>query len=220
MSRSDALAARRDRLVRSLLSAGYIRSPKVERAMRVVPREKFLPVEMEEEAYVDSPMPIGLGQTISAPHMVAIMEEELELSTGLKVLEIGAGSGYHAAVTAEIVGQSGKVFTIERIPELVKLARTNLESAGYAGNIEVILGDGSRGLPREAPFDRIFVAAGAPDVPAPLVDQLAEEGVMLIPVGSRLMQDLIKIRKRRGKVIQENKGGVIFVPLIGEHGYR
>jgi protein-L-isoaspartate(D-aspartate) O-methyltransferase len=215
----DAFSARRGRMVQHLISAGYVRSPEVERAMRAVPREEFLPREIREEAYVDSPLPIGQGQTISAPHMVAIMQEELELAPGLRVLEIGAGSGYHAAVTAEIVGPKGKVFTIERIPELVDMAKENIRRAGYSGLVEVILGDGSKGLPKEAPFDRIFVAAGAPDVPKPLVDQLAEGGVMLVPVGSRFIQDLMKVRKRKGKTVEERKGGCIFVPLIGEYGY-
>jgi protein-L-isoaspartate(D-aspartate) O-methyltransferase len=210
---------KRDRMIKHLISAGYIRTPEVERAMRSIPREKFLPERMAGDAYVDSPLPIGQGQTISAPHMVAIMQEELELRPGLKVLEIGAGSGYHAAVTAELIRPDGRVFTIERVPELAEMARRNIEASGYSDSVEVILGDGSKGLIKEAPFDRIFVAAGAPEVPKPLTDQLAEDGVMLIPVGSRYLQDLIKVRKKKGKLVEERKGGCIFVPLIGEYGY-
>jgi len=210
---------RRKAMVRRLRSGGYIRTPKVEKAMEAVPREFFLPDRMAEEAYVDSPLPIGNGQTISAPHMVAIMQEELELEPGQKVLEIGGGSGYHAAVTAELVKPNGKVFTIERIPELAETARANIERAGYSDLVEVFQGDGSIGLPDKAPFDRIFVACGAPGIPAPLTEQLADEGIMLVPVGSRHCQDLIKVRKRGEKVTQESRGGCIFVPLIGEHGY-
>jgi protein-L-isoaspartate(D-aspartate) O-methyltransferase len=206
-------------MIRHLISAGYIRTPEVERAMRSVPREKFVPESIAKDAYVDSPLPIGQGQTISAPHMVAIMQEELELRPNLKVLEIGAGSGYHAAVTAEIVKPNGRVFTIERVPELVEMARKNIEASGYSDLVEVILGDGSKGLVKEAPFDRIFVAAGAPEVPKPLTDQLSEGGIMLIPVGNRYLQDLIKVRKKKGKLVEERKGGCIFVPLIGEYGY-
>jgi len=205
--------------VRRLKSAGYIKTAEVERAMEAVPRELFLPADMIDEAYVDSPQPIGRGQTISAPHMVAIMSEELELAPGQKVLEIGGGSGYHAAVTAELVKPDGRVFTIERIPDLVEAARSNLTRAGYSGLVEVVLGDGSKGLPEKAPFDRIFVACGAPDVPSPLVGQLAEKGVMLVPAGSRSCQDLIKVRKRNGRISHESRGGCIFVPLIGEYGY-
>jgi protein-L-isoaspartate(D-aspartate) O-methyltransferase len=217
--RPDPLSERRKAMVRRLRSAGYVRTPEVERAMETVPRELFLPTSMAEEAYVDSPLPIGRGQTISAPHMVAIMSEELELRPGQKVLEIGGGSGYHAAVTAELVRPGGKIFTMERIPELVDAAKSNIARAGYSDLVEVILGDGSKGLPEKAPFDRIFVACGAPDVPAPLVGQLAEMGVMLVPVGGRSCQDLVKVRKRNGRISHESRGGCIFVPLIGEYGY-
>ena len=217
--RPDSFSDRKKAMVRRLKSAGYIKTAEVERAMEAVPRELFLPADMIDEAYVDSPQPIGRGQTISAPHMVAIMSEELELAPGQKVLEIGGGSGYHAAVTAELVKPDGRVFTIERIPDLVEAARSNLTRAGYSGLVEVVLGDGSKGLPEKAPFDRIFVACGAPDVPSPLVGQLAEKGVMLVPAGSRSCQDLIKVRKRNGRISHESRGGCIFVPLIGEYGY-
>jgi protein-L-isoaspartate(D-aspartate) O-methyltransferase len=217
--RPDPFEEQRRDMVRRLVSGGYIKTREVERAMAIVPRELFLPPEMAGEAYVDSPMPIGWGQTISAPHMVAIMEEELELRPGLKVLEIGAGSGYHAAVTANLVKPGGRVISIERIPELVDFANTNVSKAGYSGQVEIVLGDGSKGLPGKAPFDRIFVACGAPDVPDPLVGQLAEGGVMLVPVGSRYCQDLIKVRKANGRLTRESRGGCIFVPLIGEYGY-
>jgi protein-L-isoaspartate(D-aspartate) O-methyltransferase len=210
---------KRDGMIKHLISAGYIRTPEVERAMRSVHREKFVPESMAKDAYVDSPLPIGQGQTISALHMVAIMLEELELRPNLKVLEIGAGSGYHAAVTAELIKPKGRVFTIERVPELVEMARKNIEASGYSDLVEVILGDGSKGLAKEAPFDRIFVAAGAPDVPKPLTDQLSEGGILLIPIGNRYLQDLIKVRKEKGKLVKERKGGCIFVPLIGEYGY-
>ncbi|OGS42214.1 MAG: protein-L-isoaspartate O-methyltransferase [Euryarchaeota archaeon RBG_16_62_10] len=210
----------RNRLVDSLLMRGYIGSAKVEAAMRRVPREEFLPPEVKDEAYIDTPLPIGEGQTISAPHMVAIMAEHLDLSPGLRVLEIGAGSGYHAAVCAEIVAPDGHVYTIERISTLATFAEDNIRRTGYAGLVTVIFGDGTKGLPEHAPYDRVFVAAGAPDIPKPLTDQLVDGGKMLVPVGGRFYQDLIRIERRGEKLVKENLGGCVFVPLIGEHGYR
>lgn len=210
----------RARLVDSLRRRGYVSTPEVEAAMRRVPREEFVPEHLRDDAYIDSPLPIGEGQTISAPHMVAIMVEQLELRPGMKVLEIGAGSGYHAAVCAEVIGPEGHVYTIERIASLASFAEDNLKRTGYARNVTVMFGDGTRGLPEHAPFDRIFVAAAAPDVPKPLIDQLADGGLMLVPVGGRYYQDLVRVRKRKGKLEKENLGGCVFVPLIGEHGYR
>jgi len=188
--------------------------------MNRVPREEFLPEDLRDDAYVDTPLPIGEGQTISAPHMVAIMAEQLDLKEGMKILEIGAGSGYHAAVCAEIVGPEGHIYTIERIAELAAFAEANLKRTGYAKTVTVIFADGTRGLPDDAPYDRIFVAAGAPDIPAPLTDQLADGGKLLVPVGGRYYQDLIRVERRGDKLVKENLGGCVFVPLIGEYGYQ
>lgn len=210
----------RNYLVDSLVRRGYIVNPDVERAMRRVPREEFLPENLRDDAYVDTPLPIGDGQTISAPHMVAIMAERLDLGQGMKVLEIGAGSGYHAAVCAEIVSPDGHIYTIERISSLASFAEGNLKRTGYADLVTVIFGDGTKGLPEHAPFDRIFVAAGAPDIPKPLTDQLSDGGKLLVPVGGRFYQDLIKVERKGNKLTKENLGGCVFVPLIGEYGYR
>ncbi len=210
----------RDRLVASLIGRGYVASQAVENAMRRVPREEFVPADIKDEAYTDIPLPIGEGQTISAPHMVAIMAEKLQLEPGLSVLEIGAGSGYHAAVSAELVAPGGHVYTIERIASLARFAEDNLKRTGYASLVTVVFGDGTKGLPEKAPFDRMFVAAGAPDIPAPLTDQLAEGGILLVPVGGRYYQDLIRVVRKGKKLEKENLGGCVFVPLIGEHGYR
>lgn len=188
--------------------------------MKRVPREEFIPPEIRDEAYVDTPLPIGEGQTISAPHMVAIMAERLQLKPGLKVLEIGAGSGYHAAVCAEIIAPDGHMYTIERIASLANFAENNLKRTGYGTLVTVIFGDGTKGLPEKAPFDRIFVAAGAPDIPTPLTDQLADRGILLVPVGGRFYQDLIKVERKGQKLDKENLGGCVFVPLIGEYGYH
>ncbi len=207
-------------MVSRLRDSGYIRSQRVADAMMVVPRHLFLPYEARENAYVDSPLHIGEGQTISAPHMVAIMAEALDLGPGHRVLEVGGGSGYHAAVMAELVRPGGMVYSIERIPSLAEMARKNLREAGYSGLVEVIEGDGTRGLPEHAPYDRISVAAAAPDVPEPLKQQLADEGRMLVPVGGSWHQDLVMVVRNKGKFRIEDLGGCIFVPLIGEHGHK
>jgi len=220
ISNMAAFEEQRNRLVDSLVRRGYISDKAVEAAMRRVPREEFIPPEMKEDAYADTPLPIGEGQTISAPHMVAIMAEKLDLFPGAKVLEIGAGSGYHAAVCAEVVASDGHIFTIERISTLATFAEKNLKRTGYSSLVTVIFGDGTRGLPEHAPYDRIFVAAGAPGIPEPLTDQLKDGGELLIPVGGRYYQDLIRVRKKGKDLETENLGGCVFVPLIGEHGYH
>lgn len=215
-----------DDLVRRLRNNGYIKSDEMERAFRAVPREEFVRPETRKHAYRDSPLPIGLGQTISAPHMCAIMCESLSLQPGLKVLEIGAGSGYHAALCAELVAPRntttpGHVYTIEIVEGLIKFAQENLERTGYDDRVTLIHADGGVGLPEQAPFDRILVAAAAPTVPQPLLDQLAFGGIMLIPVGSRgFFQELMMVEKdEEGRVTQKRWGGVAFVPLTGEYGH-
>jgi protein-L-isoaspartate(D-aspartate) O-methyltransferase len=164
------------------------------------------------------PLDICHGQTISAPHMVAIMCELLELSEGHKVLEIGSGSGYNAAVMGELVGKSGHVYTVERIEPLMHFARENLKETGY-NNVTVILEDGSMGYSGYAPYDRISVTCAAPHIPEPLLEQLKPGGIMVIPVGN-YSQELIRIKKDgEGNIHKEKKGGVVFVPLIGKYGF-
>jgi len=191
-------------------------SDRVVEAMNKVPRELFVPEELRSEAYYDLPLPIGLGQTISAPHMVAIMCEILDLQEGMIVLEVGGGSGYHAAVIAYMVGPKGHVYSVERIPELVARARENLSRAGIT-NVTMVEGDGSLGLPENAPYDRISVAATAPKVPEPLKQQLRPGGKLVIPVGVGF-QELVLVTRKNGFVTEE-KMGVAFVPLIGKHGF-
>jgi len=216
----------RKRLVEMLVLEGVIRSEKVKRAILKVPRELFVPEPYRRYAYVDTPLPIGKGQTISAPHMVALMCELLDLDEGMKVLEIGTGSGYHAAVIAEIIAPKGsnnpgKVYSIERIPELAEFARRNLEKAGYADRVVVIVGDGTLGYPEEAPYDRILVTAAAPDVPEPLLQQLKIGGKLVIPIGSKFMQYLYVIEKTGEKEIKATKTTpCMFVPLVGKYGWR
>jgi protein-L-isoaspartate(D-aspartate) O-methyltransferase len=222
----DRFKADLDNLVRRLRNNGYIKSNEMERAMRAVPREEFVRPETRKHAYRDSPLPIGLGQTISAPHMCAIMCEGLNLKPGFKVLEIGAGSGYHAALCAELVAPPGEpnpghVYTIEIVEGLIHFARENLKRTGYEDRVTLINADGGIGLPEKAPFDRILVAAAAPSVPQPLIDQLALRGTMLIPVGSKgFFQELMMVEKdESGNVTQRRWGGVAFVPLTGEYGH-
>ncbi len=209
------------RLVENLEREGIIKSEKVKRAFLRVPRYKFVLERYKEYAHVDEPLPIPAGQTISAPHMVAIMLELAELKEGMNVLEVGTGSGWNAALIYELVRQD--VYTIERIPELAEFAKRNLERAGYKNKVHVIVGDGTKGFPPKAPYDRIIVTAGAPKVPEPLIEQLKVGGKILIPVGSyHLWQELLEVIKisEDNKVKIKNHGGVAFVPLIGEHGWR
>lgn len=153
--------------------------------------------------------------------MVAIMNEALELSIGNRVLEVGAGSGYHAATVAEQIGPQGHVYSIELVPELVRVARSNLDRAGYSDRVTLVEGDGSLGYPDRAPYERIIVTAAAPRIPRPLVAQLQPGGILIIPVGGRLFpQELIKVRKdEKGRIEQTSLGGVAFVPLIGKEGF-
>ncbi len=212
----------RRRVISYLESLGYIRSENVKNALLRVPREEFIPKPYRDLAYVDRPLPIGYGQTISAIHMVAIMTEALDPRPGDKVLEIGTGSGYQAAVLAEIVcrGGEGHVYSIERIPELAEYARKNLDRTGYSDCVTVITGDGTRGYPEKAPYDRIIVTAAAPDIPKPLIEQLRDGGRMVIPIGDRWIQRLYIIDKKNGKIITRHSIECLFVPLIGEYGWE
>jgi protein-L-isoaspartate(D-aspartate) O-methyltransferase len=223
---SSTYQRERESLVESLKRQGILRSEVVIRAMLKVKREEYLPPNEKEYAYVDSPLPIGQGRTISAPHMVSIMNEALELHSGLIALEIGAGSGYHAATIAEIVApegtsSKGHVYTVEIVPELAEFARDNIEKTGYGDRVTIIEGDGSVGYMEKAPYERIVVTAAAPRVPEPLLEQLKNDGLMVIPVGGQHMfQTLLVLRKdEHGKVDIEDKGGCAFVPLTGKFGF-
>lgn len=213
------LARDKELLIDSLKRRGYLRSSEAVMAMEKVPREEFMPPEIRSMAYVDTPQPIGHGQTISAPHMVAIMTEALMLETGHRVLEIGGGSGYHAAVVAEMVRPGGKVISTEIVRELAREGADNIRRAGYQDTVQFVQADGSVGYPDGAPFDRIHVACASPGMPRELTEQLADGGFLLIPVGSGMFCDLIRIEKRGGKVRKESLGGCSFVPMRGRHGF-
>ena len=207
----------RERLVDDLLRTGYIKTENVKKAFLTIPRELFVPYFLKPRAYDDTPLEIGHGQTISAPHMVAIMCEALDIKEGQKILEIGAGSGYHAAIVATLIGDKGHVYTIERFQHLAATAKENITQAGIT-NITIEVGDGSCGLPKHQPYDRIYVTCAAPSVPQPLVDQLNETGKTLIPVGN-MYCELILVEKKGTALITHKLGGCVFVPLVGKYGH-
>jgi protein-L-isoaspartate(D-aspartate) O-methyltransferase len=208
----------REGMVRDLVRDGFVRSPAGERAFRAVPRELFVPPDVRRDAYADTPLPIPLGQTISAPSMIAIMLEEADLAEGLKVLDVGTGSGYNAALLAAIAGPAN-VVSIERHPDLAAFARENLAAAGVP--VRVVVGDGSLGHPPEAPYDRIVVTAGAPRIAKAWVEQTKVGGRIVAPVGrSTFSQTLVIATKvADGKVSTRHGTACAFVPLVGRDGW-
>ena len=206
----------RKRMVETQLIPRGIHDPLVLKAMGRVPREAFVPAHLRDAAYHDNALPIAEGQTISQPYIVALMTQEMELKGPEKVLEIGTGSGYQAAILAEIVKE---LYTVERVAPLQEKAREVLSRLGY-DNIYYKIFNGTLGWPDHAPYDGIIVTAGAPEIPDPLVAQLSEGGRMIIPVGDSLGQDLLKIRKVDGRTLTEDLGAVRFVRLVGEHGWE
>ncbi|ODN31343.1 protein-L-isoaspartate(D-aspartate) O-methyltransferase [Fervidobacterium thailandense] len=188
-------------------------SERVINAMNMVDRKLFVPEEFAESAYLDVPLPIGHGQTISAPHMVGIMCQKLELSEGQKVLEIGTGSGYNAAVLSVLVGQTGKVYTVEIVPELAEKAIERFKLLGIE-NVYVFVGDGKEGLPAFAPYDRIVATCYAKRIPPPLIEQLSEGGILLIPVGNEYAQTLKKVVKTNAGIEEFSITSVRFVPMV------
>lgn len=211
----DRFAADRERMVERQLVRRGIADERVLAAFRKVQREAFVPADLAECAYDDNPLPIGEGQTISQPYVVALMAEAARIQPDARVLEVGTGSGYAAAILGELAKE---VVTIERHASLAEGARKALAGAGYA-NVIVITGDGSLGVPERAPYDAILVAAGAPAPPESLKHQLAEGGRLVIPVSANSYQDLKVITRRGEGFEEENLGGVRFVPLVGEEGW-
>lgn len=203
-------------MVQEQLRQRGIRDERVLAAMSKVPREDFISPEFAQEAYADGPLPIGEGQTVSQPYMVAAMVEALEVQPTDNVLEVGTGTGYEAAVLGELAAE---VWTIERHASLADRARHILQEIGYR-NIYVICGDGSLGLPQHAPFDKIVVAAGAPNAPPSLIEQLAEGGRMAVPVGNRVEQQLQIMRKLDGGIVTSSNVLCCFVPLVGAEGWQ
>ncbi|MCU0532262.1 MAG: protein-L-isoaspartate(D-aspartate) O-methyltransferase [Syntrophales bacterium] len=215
----DRYEKQRKKMVDAQIRSRGIRDARVLRAMEKIPRHLFVDEGLIDQAYNDSPLPIGEKQTISQPYIVALMTEALELGGREKVLELGTGSGYQAAILAEL---ADRVFTIERIASLAQKARRLLESLNYY-NVVIRVGDGTYGWREESPFDVILVAAGSPSIPRMLVEQLAVGGRLVIPVGGRYTQNLIKLTRlseNPDDVRQEDLGGCRFVNLIGEHGWK
>ncbi len=204
-------------MVHTLEMHGYIKSRRVKDAFLKVDRANFVPEEHRSHAYFDDPIPIGHAQTISAPSMVAVMLELLDVFEGAKVLEVGTGSGYNACLMGCL---GAEVYSIERIPELRNLAKKNMENCPCKDNVHLLLGDGSTGYEEEAPYDRIIVTCGAPDIPEPLKEQLKCGGIMVIPVGGTFFQELYVLRKERHGWRKRVWGDVAFVPLVGRYGHR
>ena len=212
----DPYKAERERMVEYQIANKGVKDEKVLAAMRKVPRHRFVPEDARSYAYADSPMRIGKGQTISQPYIVALMTELLGVAPEYRVLDVGTGSGYQAAILGELAAE---VHSIERHPELAEVARGVLEALGY-GNIQVHVGDGTEGYAPAAPYDRIIVAAAAPSVPQALLDQLADEGRLVIPVGPRFSQRLEVWERKGEQYTQSSNIPVIFVPLIGKQGWE
>ena len=205
----------REALIAELEKGGYLTDPRLEEAMLGVPRHLFVPEELRDAAYEDRPLPIGFGQTVSAPHMVAMMSAALQLDEGQKVLEIGTGVGYHAAIVRHMVGPTGRVVSVEYLPELVELSRRNLKAA--KSKVEVHEGDGAKGWPADAPYDAVYVTCAIPEVPAALSAQLREGGHFIAPVGVTRCQ-LMAGRKVDGKLRLDDLGPCLFVNAQGELG--
>ncbi|MGN7613462.1 protein-L-isoaspartate(D-aspartate) O-methyltransferase [Magnetococcales bacterium HHB-1] len=207
----------RERMVAQQLENRAIHNPEVLKAMRCVPRHQFVDQTLVDQAYADRPLPIGEGQTISQPYMVALMSQALALTGQNQVLEIGTGSGYQTAILAEL---SKTVFTIERLTSLGETAKARLTAQGYE-NIHFFFGDGTMGWPEKRSFDRIIVTAGAPIIPEKLLEQLTVHGKLVIPLGDQFIQQLLCITKQPDHTLtQEKLTGCRFVPLVGQQGWR
>jgi len=212
--------AQRRALVASLERSGYIHDPDVRRAFLAVPREEFLSPDLRSNAYVDSPLSIGAGQTISAPSMIAIMLEAAHLASGQAVLEVGTGSGYNAALLAAMAGP-GNVASVERIPDLAAIGRNNLRRTGF-GEVEVVVGDGTLGYPPRAPYDCIMATAGAPRIPRPWMDQTKVGGRIVAPIGRSTFNQVLTIATLgpTGRWDVREDTPCAFVPLVGAEGWR
>lgn len=212
---NDPFVATRYAMVECQLRSRGIVDERVLQVMEQIPRHRFVPALLQEEAYADHPLPIGEGQTISQPYIVALMTQALSLTGAEKVLEIGTGSGYQTAILAELADD---VFTIERSFFLSQAAQERLRRLGYA-NVHFVVGDGTLGLPEEMPFDRILATGSLPRLPQGLLDQLTADGILVLPVGRRSLQRLVQVTRSGSSLKQRDLGACSFVPLIGEEGW-
>lgn len=217
--KKEPLLKQNEKLVKHLISSGVLKTPRIIEAFLNVPRHLFVPPEQLPYAYHDVALPTYKGQTISQPYTVAFMTELLEPREGDKILEVGAGSGWQAAILGYVVGSKGKVITIEIDEDLVEFARRNLRKVGIK-NVEVVHGDGSVGYEKEAPYDRIIVTAACPDVPRPLIEQLKVGGRLVAPVGSMFGQRMLLLEKDKDGIRKSFHGSFVFVPLKGKYGFR
>ena len=215
-------AEKRRELVDYLEQLGVVATPEIKRSLLKIKRELFIPQAYRESAYYyNVALPIPGGMTISAMNMHASFLSATQLKKGDKVLEIGAGSGILLAYAKEVVGKTGKVYGIELNPEAYEFAMSNLKKNGYDKKVKLILGDGSKGLPEFAPFDKIISSAASPEkIPKPWIEQLKAEGIIVTPVGRGFGQKLVWIKKTKGRLLKKDLGGVVFIELKGEHGYR
>ncbi len=212
----DSFQRERMNMVERQIAARGVQDPRVLEAMKSIPRHLFVPEEYRSSAYEDRPLPIGEGQTISQPYIVAVMTELLQPLPTDRVLEIGTGSGYQAALLSQL---ADRVISVERLPDIADQARNNLKSLEIT-NVVVVVADGTLGYPEGAPYNGILITASTPEIPPPLIDQLAEGGRLVAPVGGQGYQELIKLEKYQGKTEKTYHGGVVFVPLIGKYGWQ
>lgn len=214
---SEKYQSKIDELIRIMKNSGYLNEHKIELAIRKCPRHKFVPKAFLDIAYENIPIPLMKNQTISQPIVVSKMTEWLNVSDGQKILEVGSGSGWQSAILSFLVGEKGKVFSIDRHPELVEFAKKNLSKLSIR-NVDVILSDGSLGLSQESPFDRIIVTAACKKIPPPLLEQLAIDGLLIAPVGE-YFQSLVLYKKTPDGIVEiKNQSGYAFVPLLGKYG--
>jgi protein-L-isoaspartate(D-aspartate) O-methyltransferase len=208
-----------ENLIEHIKGLGYLKSKKLEEALRKFPRHLFVPENVRHLAYQDMPLHIGHNQTISQPSTVVVMTEALNVRKGQKILEIGTGSGWQASLLSYLVGEKGFIYTIEVIEKLADFARKNIKKLGIK-NIEVFVKDGSLGLKEKSPFDRIIVTAASPDIPKPYSNQLKVEGILIIPVGDLYLQEMFVVRKTKKGIDKKSIGNFMFVPLVGKYGFK
>jgi len=213
------LDSENESLISYIKEIGYLKSKQIEEALRKAPRYMFVPEGIKNLACRDTPLSIGYNQTISQPSTVVLMTAALDVRKDQKILEIGTGSGWQAAILSHLVGEKGFVYSIETVGELAEFARKNIKNMKIK-NIEIFVKDGSTGLEDKAPFDRIIITAAAPDIPEPLLKQLKIDGIMVVPIGNLFLQEMYIVKKLKDKIEKKSIGNFMFVPLKGKYGFK